>query len=68
MKRIILAAGFGLGILSFVLASSSGYHGTANNNINYYDTVPQRDTTAPAPEPEPNPAPAPDTTSYAFHF
>ena len=67
MKRIILAAGFGLGILSFVLASSSGYHGTANTNeTNYYDTVPKKDTTY--PEPEPTPAPVPDTTTIVSHF
>ncbi|MBL7736154.1 MAG: hypothetical protein JNL51_11900 [Chitinophagaceae bacterium] len=67
MKRIILAAGLGMGIFSFVLASTSGYHGTANNNeTNYYDTVPKKDTTA--PEPEPAPAPAPDTTTIVSHF
>ncbi len=50
MKRIILAAGLGLGILSFAIASS-GTHATIQTSQLKHDTVPQ-DTTTPAPQPD----------------
>lgn len=49
MKRIFLAAGLGLGILSFAMAGNN--HATAPVGHLKYDTVPH-DTTTPTPKPD----------------
>ena len=60
MKRIILAAGLGLGVLAFTMAGATG-HITALTGHSVTDTVPQ-DTTVPD-QPTPD-QPTPDTTSF----
>lgn len=55
MKKILLAAGLGLGVLTFTMAGAAN-HATAPSSHLVKDTVPQ-DTTQPTPEP--------DTTSIA---
>ena len=50
MKRILLAAFLGLGVLTFTFAGS-GNHATALNSHLTNDTVPE-DTTQPTPEPD----------------
>jgi len=65
MKKFLLAAGLGLGIVVFTMAGNLG-HATALTGISYIDTVP-KDTTVPdtpdtpttpdAPQPD---APQPD--------
>lgn len=75
MKKFLLAAGLGLGIVVFTMAGNLG-HATALTGISYIDTVP-KDTTVPdtpttpdapqpdAPQPDnPQPdAPQPDTAT-----
>ena len=50
MKRVLLAACLGLGVLTFTFAGSAD-HATAPHNVMINDTVPE-DTTQPAPEPD----------------
>jgi hypothetical protein len=69
MKRILLAAGLGLGILTFTMAGTIN-HATAPHSQLIYDTVPGDTTQPPAPdttttptspssEPAPTPSPSP---------
>jgi hypothetical protein len=50
MKRILLATGLGLGILSFTMAGAAN-HATAPVGHMIKDTVPH-DTTQPTPKPD----------------
>lgn len=50
MKKILLAAGLGLGVLTFTMAGSVN-HATAPFSNLVKDTVPE-DTTQPTPEPD----------------
>lgn len=50
MKRILLAAGLGLGVLTFTMAGATN-HATAPYSQLVKDTVPQ-DTTQPTPAPD----------------
>ena len=64
MKRILLAAGVGLGLLTATMAASSGNHALrGNNNIYSYgeDTVPKKDTSKPK-------KPHPDSTKAIESF
>jgi hypothetical protein len=70
MKRILLAAGLGLGVLTFTMAGTIN-HATAPQSQLIYDTVPGDTTKPPAPtdttttpttpgsEPTPTPSPSP---------
>ncbi|MBA4167273.1 MAG: hypothetical protein H0X41_07005 [Chitinophagaceae bacterium] len=51
MKRIILAAGLGLGILSFTMAGAANHPTAPVSHQLKYDTVPG-DTTSPTPKPD----------------
>jgi len=57
MKRIILAAGLGLGILSITMASTTNHQTAPVTKQLKTDTVPQ-DTSS-------NPSPKPDTTKLS---
>ena len=65
MKRIFLAAGIGLTVITAATAMTSGNYATAQDFAGtYQDTVPKKDTT----EPEPKPEPVPDSTvSFNLH-
>lgn len=62
MKRILLAAGLGLSILSFTMAGNANY-ATAPFTYNGNDTVPS-DTT---PTDTTSPTPTPDTSSFQIN-
>jgi hypothetical protein len=51
MKRIILAASLGLGILSFTMAGATSHAVVPMSQELKYDTVPH-DTTSPLPKPD----------------
>jgi hypothetical protein len=59
MKRVLLAVGLGLGVLTFTMADAANYS-TAYSQINsaVQDTTPT-DTTQPTP--------TPDTTSFSVN-
>jgi hypothetical protein len=60
MKRILLAAGLGLGVITFTMAGAAN-HETAPTTYLVNDTVPQ-DTTQPTPKPDTTNQPKPDTS------
>jgi len=51
MKRIILAAGLGLGILSFTMAGAANHPTAPMSQSLRYDTIPH-DTSSPSPKPD----------------
>ena len=51
MKRVILAAALGLGILSFTMAGSANHPVVSPGHQMKYDTIPH-DTTQPTPKPD----------------
>lgn len=51
MKRILLAVGLGMGILTFAMAGKSNYSTAYNTNGIIQDTTPT-DTTQPTPTPD----------------
>ena len=51
MKRILLAAGLGLGVLTFTMAGSANHPTAPMSQQLKFDTVPS-DTTSPTPKPD----------------
>ncbi len=51
MKRILLAAGLGLGVLTFTMAGATNHSTAPLNQTLKLDTVPS-DTTSPTPKPD----------------
>lgn len=62
MKRILLATGLGLGVLTFAMAGNANY-ATAPSTYTGNDTVPS-DTT---PTDTTSPTPSPDTSTFQIN-
>lgn len=58
MKKLLLAAGIGLTLITATMATSSDNYAIPQNQRMAMDTVPEKDTTEPAPKP--------DSTSFAI--